>query len=85
MVYAQCVNYFTGANISPFLLNERDIALLIHSYPSPPVNRMWADRKKSNYFSTGALTTPPPHSLNRMNIGGDRGNLSEKEAVTISK
>ena len=50
MVCAQSVNYFIGADMSPFLLNRRDIVLLIHSHPSPLVNRMWPDRKKSNYF-----------------------------------
>lgn len=54
MVYVRSLNYFLGARISPVLLNERDIVLLIHSHPSSPVNRMWADRKKSNYFSTWA-------------------------------
>lgn len=54
MVYVLCWSYFTGADISPFLLNRRDIVLLIHSHLSPPMNRMWAGRTKSNYFSTWA-------------------------------
>lgn len=53
MVLCASLN-FIEADTSSFLLNRRDIVLLIHSYPSPSMNRMWADRKKSNYFSTGA-------------------------------
>lgn len=53
MVCMQSLNYFkTVNNVSPFLLNGIDIVLYIHSNPSPSMNRMWAHRKKSNYFVT---------------------------------